>query len=80
MIYNQMQQEYDNFCHNITWLRKHHHLSKKEMAKLLGISIGSLNKIESGQIPPRMTTEVLTQANKHFGIPIHNLFGSRLGK
>ena len=75
-----MNHEFDIFCHNITWLLKKHNYTKKEMANLLGISIGSLNKIERGQIPPRMTTEVLNQACKHFDIPIHSLFGAHLGE
>ena len=44
--------EIEYFCHNIAFLRKSHGLSKKEMAKILGIGIWSLNKIERGELPP----------------------------
>ena len=37
------------FMFNVKWLREKHGLSKKEMAKILGISVGTLNKIEKIQ-------------------------------
>ena len=72
------QQEYENFCCNITWLRKSHNLSKKEMAKRLGIGVESLNKLESGTIPPNMTVEVLNNLCKHFHINLSDQFSLRL--
>ena len=55
------------FLHNVTFLRKHHNLSKKKMAQLLHIGIGSLNKIESGVLPKRLSTEVLVHLANYFG-------------
>lgn len=75
-----MNQEFDNFCHNVAWLRKHHKLSKKEMAKRLGIGVGSLNKLESGTVPPNMTSDVLNNLCQHFNIILSDLFGRRLGE
>jgi len=43
-----------NLCRNISYLRKKHNLSKSKMAKILGISVKSLNLIESGVIPSRL--------------------------
>ena len=42
------QREIKNLSHNIKQLRHSHNLSQKSMAKIMGIGIGSLNKLESG--------------------------------
>lgn len=56
------------FTTNIITLRKNHNLSKKEMAKILGISIYMLNKIETGIIPKNLNCDVLFKIHKHFNI------------
>ncbi len=61
-------QEQQIFCRNILLLRKSHGLSKKEMSQILGISICSLNKIEQGELPPRLSVSVVFQLYKFFGI------------
>ena len=75
-----MKQEYQNaivaFSANIKQLRQSHNLSKKSMAKIMGIGIGSLNKLESGILPPRADVQCLLNLNKHFGISISELFVS----
>lgn len=52
--------------HNITFLRKHHGLSKRKMAALLHIGIPNLNKIESGVLPNRLSSAVLFHLEDHF--------------
>ena len=75
-----MKQEYQNdivaFSDNIKQLRQSHNLSKKSMAKIMGIGIGSLNKLESGILTPRADVQCLLNLNKHFGISISELFVS----
>jgi transcriptional regulator with XRE-family HTH domain len=39
------------FCENVRYLRKKNGLSKKEMAKKLGIGVKSLELIETGSLP-----------------------------
>lgn len=56
------------FTHNIISLRRKAGLSKKAMAALLHISIYSLNQLEKGQIPPRMSCEVLLEIHQHFHV------------
>ena len=68
------EQELQNFCKNITLLRKRHGLSKKEMAKLLGIGIWSLNKIERGELPPRLNANVILAVYRQFGVRPSMLF------
>ena len=60
--------ETENFIYNIIWLRKKHNLSKSKMAKLLGISVSSLNKLENGILPPRLGTEVIFLIQEQFHI------------
>lgn len=62
------REEAENFMFNVAWLRKKYGLSKVKMAKLLGIGVGSLNKIEKGELPPRMSVDVVFNIHKHFGI------------
>lgn len=66
--------ELEVFAHNIVWLRKHFRLSKKRMAELLGIGLWSLNQIERGVVPPRLTVAVLFMVQRQFGISPNMLF------
>ena len=68
------------FAHNIRWLRKKYGLSKKKMAELLGIGLWSLNRLERGEIPPRMTIDILFAVQKHFGISPSAQLEKRLGE
>ena len=66
------------FCENIKNLRAEKGLSKKEMAKILGIGVGSLTQLEAGKLPPRLDCGVLERIHKHFGIIPAALFRSVL--
>lgn len=80
-MYNELIRiQRNHFLYNVAWLRRQHGLSKKKMAQLLGIGIGSLNKIEKGELPPRISLENLTKIQEHFGIALTDLFGKRLGE
>ena len=61
------------FCRNVHRLRKEHGLSQKEMARIMGIGVGSLRKVEQGTVPPRMDILVLRNLTLHFSIPISSL-------
>ena len=71
---------YDILMENITWLRKTHGLSKTEMAKLLHISVKSLNRMEQREMPPRTSAKMLFRAQDAFGIHPAVLLSRRLGK
>ena len=60
--------EISNFTNNIAYLRKKNGLSKKEMAKALNISLYALNKIERGDIPKRISVDIIFNLQKHFKI------------
>lgn len=65
--------------HNICWLRKRYGLSKREMAKRLGIGLWTLNKIEKGELPPRLHCDIIFAAHRNFGIPCDDLLDKRVG-
>ena len=53
------EQELKIFTENIKLLREKASLTQSQMAELLNISIGSLEKLESGVIPKRLSVEVV---------------------
>lgn len=56
------------FLINVRRLRKENKLSKKKMAELLNISVYTLNKIERGVFPPRLTIEPIFLIYDVFGV------------
>jgi len=62
------------FCENIRLLRQKHNLSKKDMAKILEISVHSLSMIERGILPTKLSCEVLFCILDYFNTPIRTLF------
>lgn len=60
--------EFECLMYNIVLLRKHHGISKKKMAEMLGISVNSLNKIEEGIFPKNLSVNILFNINKQFHI------------
>lgn len=65
-------------CRNLLYLRKKRRLTQKEMAKLLGIGVGSLRRIERGELPPGVGCGMLFNAHSAFGIPPAVLLGKDL--
>jgi len=70
--------EFKNFIYNLCKLRKLHKLPKCKMAKILGISVNTLNKIESGQFPERLGVEVLFRVWDYFGVEPKDQLKSKL--
>jgi len=66
------------FCSNITWLRKKHGLTKKTMAAALGIGLYTLNKLEAGQLPPRLSCRIFDVVYCKFAVLPSVLVGCRL--
>lgn len=77
-IQEQSQQQLQQMMENITCLRKKHGLSKKQMAKILHIGVGTLNKIERGEIPPRITIDLFYCVHSYFHIDPRTLLSQGL--
>ena len=71
-----IEQEKNIFCENIKQLRLRNRLSKKEMAKILNVGIKTINVIESGTIPKRLTVKILIIIQDRFSITPSSLFSS----
>ena len=70
--------EMENFLSNIVWIRKKQGISKKNMAKILKISVSSFNKIENGICPPKLSANVVWRIYLNFGICPDEQFCRRL--
>ena len=80
MINKSSRDEVRNLLHNIRWLRAEHGISKKEMAKLLGVGGDTLNRIERGEFPPRLRANVVLRIQKYFGISPQEQLTRKLGE
>ena len=58
----------ENFCHNISYLRRLYGFSKQEMAKRLNIGVYSINLLEAGIMPPRLRVSVIYAVYQQFGL------------
>ena len=72
-------QEIGNLLYNIAWLRRRNGLSKREMARRLGIGVASLNAIERGELP-NVSVEIFFNIEKSFGIHPKDQLAGRLGE
>ena len=66
--------ELDYFCTAVKNLRAEYHLNKTAMAKILGISISSLNKLENG-VMPRISCAVVYRMMVYFHLTAKEVFG-----
>ena len=74
-----MNTEFEIFLANVAWLRKHHNLSKKKMAQIMGIGIKSLTKIENGVFPERLRINVYFNIQRYFKISVKDQLEKYLG-
>ena len=66
--------ELKHFCTIVKTLRETNRLSKTAMAKILGISPSSLNKLENG-VMPRISSEVVIRLMGYFHVSAEEVFG-----
>ena len=62
------QNEYQNVCRNIRYLRKANRLSRTAMARKLHITLKTLDLLESGVFPERINIALFFHVNKAFGV------------
>jgi len=75
---DKIEPELSNLLYNIKYLRLKHGLSKKEMTELMGIGLGSLNRIESGEVPRNLGTRVIVELMLHFRVSARDLMEKHL--
>ena len=74
----QHNEAFQILLHNILWLRAHYGYSKTRMAKILKVGIGTIDQIEKGILPPRLSAEIIFHLQSHFGIRPADLVGRLL--
>jgi len=74
MIEETNKQQLNNFLSNIAWIRKKYGISKRKMSEALKISIASLNKIENGILPPKLSMDIVFNIYISFGIEPKTMF------
>ena len=65
---NEVQKESVILCENIKKLREGEKLSKKDMAKRLGIGVNSLTMIENGIVPNKLTCKIIFNIQDEFNL------------
>ena len=63
-----IEKEVNIFCENVKYLRTVNNLSKTSMAKKMGVCKKTLESIEQGVVPERITCKVLFNIYTNFGI------------
>ena len=58
------------FCKNIRFLRAKNGLSKRKMARIMGIGVRSLQQIEAGSLPPKIGSHIFFRLHDAFHIRI----------
>ena len=69
----------ENIMHNITYIRKTLGISKKKMAEILGLGVGSLEKIEKGILPPKLSVEILFNIRENFCHRLDDFYENKFG-
>ena len=74
------QDEYQNVCENIRFLRQTYGLSRTAMAHRLHITVKTLDSLEMGIFPERIHIGFLFHVHKAFGIQPKRLLMTRLAE
>lgn len=69
-----VQEEMTVFCNNVKRLREGQGLTRKEMAARIGVGVETLTRLETGEIPPRLSVSVVCKISREFNIHPGELF------
>lgn len=69
-----MRKELKNFCCNVKKIKQDYNLSDEKLMKIMHTSRKSLKSIKNGEIPERVSVEILFHLNNYFNIDIPSLF------
>lgn len=70
---------WENFVHNVKWLRNHYEFSEEKMAEIMGISIELLRELEKGNKADVLSVEVVYKIHNFFGVLPNVLLEELLG-
>lgn len=65
---------WQNFVHNIVWLREHHNLSEERMAEILDIDVELLREVEKGNGANYLSVDIVYKIYDFFGVVPERMF------
>ena len=68
----------ENFSHNVICLRQQHNISKLKMAKIMGVGVNMLNRIERGELPRCLKASAIFNLSEYFQISTDEALHSKL--
>lgn len=63
---------------NVKYLREHYHLTRAEMAGIMGVGLNTLSTLENGEMPKRLKSDSLILLSRHFHLPVNDLLYTEL--
>ena len=63
---------------NVKYLRAHYHLTKAEMAGIMGVCLKTLSTLENGEMPKKLKCDALIRLSTHFHLPVNDLLYTEL--
>ena len=67
------------FCQNLRYLRRHHGMTRKELAEVIGISPGKLARLEREEPGCRVNGEMLCRLCDYFDLSADLVLRERIG-
>lgn len=61
------------FCKNVSYLRQFNSLSRTAMARIMGLTVKTLDRIKEGDIPQRTNIKALYNLHRYFGLSPQDL-------
>lgn len=68
---------WQNFVHNLVWLRNHYDFSKEKMAQIMEIDVVLYEKIEKGDGGEELSVEVVYKVYNFFDVHCDEIFTNR---
>lgn len=74
------EKNWQNFVHNVKWLRNHYEFSEDKMAEIMGISVDLFRELENGNGKDDLSIEVVFKIYSFFGVLPDMLFEDSFGE
>lgn len=68
---------WQNFVHNVMWLRNHYDFSEEKMAEIMGIDVEAYRDIEKGICDEDLSVEVFCKIYNFFHVRCDEFFSKR---
>ena len=73
-----IETEIKNLTENLNTLKIKNGLTQKQLAEIGGVSVGTVRKLLSGELPKNLPVTPLLKIAKHFGFHISDLFNLKI--